>query len=350
MLLEINLIFFSSFVILLLNRKLAKRIGLLDKPNARKLHNDAVPLVGGISIYLILLFFLSSNPNLIEHNWLYLLCISILTTVGVIDDKIDLNFKIRLIIQTFLTIFMMKMTNIELQHLGDMFGIGDISLGWSSSLITVLAIIGATSAFNMIDGLDGLLGGLSIITFSSLTYLLTQSGHVNLAYLCIILITAILPYLLLNLGILGHKRKIFMGDAGSMMIGFTVIWVLLDISQNQDVEPLMRPVTALWLIALPLMDMVAIMIRRIRKGVSPFKPDRKHLHHIFQDLGLSEKHTLLCICFIAAVFAGFGIYGEIQKISEFTMFRLFILCFICYSIFLNHALKSNKLTHSIVTV
>ena len=114
-----------------------------------------------------------------------------------------------------------------------------------------------------------------------------------------------------------------------MLIGFTVIWLLLLSSQNGSTPPL-RPVTALWLIAVPLMDMAAIMIRRVRRGDSPFKPDREHLHHIFQRLGLNSVQTLIAICSIAALYAGFGIYGEIANISEYVMFWAFIVCFIFY--------------------
>jgi UDP-GlcNAc:undecaprenyl-phosphate GlcNAc-1-phosphate transferase len=99
-----------------------------------------------------------------------------------------------------------------------------------------------------------------------------------------------IPYALINLGILGRKRQIFMGDAGSMMIGFTVIWLLLGASQANN-QILMRPVTALCIIALPLMDMAAIMYRRIKRGRSPFRPDRVHLHHICQRAGLSKAQT-----------------------------------------------------------
>jgi UDP-GlcNAc:undecaprenyl-phosphate GlcNAc-1-phosphate transferase len=120
-----------------------------------------------------------------------------------------------------------------------------------------------------------------------------------------------------------------MGDAGSMMIGFTVIWLLIGASQTPG-NPMIRPVTALWLIALPLMDMVAIMIRRVKQGKSPFKPDREHLHHICQRLGCSPIQTLVLICAIAAAFAGIGIIGEIFAIPEFLMFYSFIAMFTAY--------------------
>ncbi|MFH4691406.1 UDP-N-acetylglucosamine--undecaprenyl-phosphate N-acetylglucosaminephosphotransferase [Vibrio alginolyticus] len=334
MLLELSFIFFSSFATLFLMRKIAKQIGLVDKPNARKLHNGAIPLVGGISICLVLAQYLTFKPDIIEHSWLYLLCICVLTVVGAIDDKIDLSFKVRMGIQAALSIVMMKVAGIELHSLGNMFGFGEINLGFGGSIITILAVIGAINAFNMVDGIDGLLGGLSIVTFSALAFLLQVDSQHGLAYLCVVIIVAMLPYIFMNLGVLGRERKVFMGDAGSMMIGFTVIWLLLGVSQTGSSEPLIRPVTALWLIAVPLMDMAAIMIRRIRRGDSPFKPDREHLHHIFQRLGLGPKQTLIAICLIASVYASFGIYGETTKISEAIMFSLFITCFILYSIIL----------------
>ena len=317
-------------------RKVAKRVGLVDKPNARKKHDGAVPLVGGISICLVLAQYLTFKPDIIEHSRLYLICIMILTFIGAIDDKIDLSFKIRMGIQALLSLMMINVAGLELQSLGNMFGIGDISLGWLGSLITIIAVIGAINAFNMVDGIDGLLGGLSIVTFGALAILLQVDSQHGLAYLCVVIIVAMLPYICMNLGILGRERKVFMGDAGSMMIGFTVIWLLLGVSQTQGSEPLMRPVTALWLIAVPLMDMAAIMIRRIRRGNSPFKPDREHLHHIFQRLGLGPKQTLVAICFIASLYAGFGIYGETKNIPEFLMFILFIILFAVYSTLLSY--------------
>jgi UDP-GlcNAc:undecaprenyl-phosphate GlcNAc-1-phosphate transferase len=183
----------------------------------------------------------------------------------------------------------------------------------------------------MVDGIDGLLGGLSIVTFAGIAILLQVESQHGLAYLCIVFIVAITPYILMNLGILGRKRKVFMGDAGSMMIGFTVIWLLLGASQEKN-SFLMRPITALWLIAIPLMDMAAIMFRRVKRGDSPFKPDREHLHHIFQRLGFTSRQTLTIICVIASCFASFGIYGELSDIEESIMFSLFILCFIAYAI------------------
>ena len=181
----------------------------------------------------------------------------------------------------------------------------------------------------MVDGIDGLLGGLSVVTFGAIGILLNLANEQSLSYLCLLLVVCMIPYIVMNLGLIGRERKVFMGDAGSMMIGFTVIWLLIGASQTPG-NPMIRPVTALWLIALPLMDMVAIMIRRIKQGKSPFKPDREHLHHICQRLGCSPTQTLVLICSVAAAFAGVGIIGEVFAIPEFLMFYSFIAMFFAY--------------------
>ncbi|CAH0534279.1 Undecaprenyl-phosphate alpha-N-acetylglucosaminyl 1-phosphate transferase [Vibrio stylophorae] len=330
MLLELLFVGCFSFCSLVVMRKFAKQINLVDKPNSRKLHTGAIPLIGGISIYMSIGYFLAARPDIIQNNNLFLSCLGILITLGAIDDKMDISFKVRLAVQAIVSILMIQYANIELDNIGNVLGTGEIRLGFLSPVITILAVIGAINAFNMVDGIDGLLGTLSIVTFASLAIVLRVDGQSGLAYLCLIFIVATLPYILMNLGIFGPERKVFMGDAGSMMIGFTVIWLLLGASQNQT-GMLLRPVTALWLIAIPLMDMAAIMIRRVKRGDSPFKPDREHLHHIFQRLGFSSKQTLVIISSLASTFAMFGIYGEISGISERTMFMLFIICFMGYT-------------------
>lgn len=317
-------------------RKFAKKIGLVDKPSVRKLHDGTIPLVGGVSICISILYFLFNNPEILPNAELYATCILILVSIGVLDDKYDLNFQLRFAVQAGLSIIMMVVGDIELNTIGDILGSGDvITLGWFGYFITIFAVVGAINAFNMVDGIDGLLGGLSIVTFGGLGIMLHFDGQSSLAYICLVLIVTIIPYILLNLGIFGRKRKVFMGDAGSMLIGFTVIWLLLLSSQNGSAPPL-RPVTALWLIAVPLMDMAAIMFRRIRRGDSPFKPDREHLHHIFQRLGYTSHQTLAIICLVASSFAAFGIYGELLNIAESTMFTLFILCFAAYTVAMSY--------------
>jgi UDP-GlcNAc:undecaprenyl-phosphate GlcNAc-1-phosphate transferase len=134
-----------------------------------------------------------------------------------------------------------------------------------------------------------------------------------------------------------------MGDAGSMFMGLTVMWLLVLGSQTQGSQGAsFRPITALWIIAVPLMDMLAIMIRRIRKGDSPFKADNGHLHHICMRAGLSSRQALWVISSIAICAALVGIIGEILQVSEWLMLIVFIVLFVMYSYILQHAWKFTR--------
>lgn len=292
------------------------------------MHTGNIPLVGGVAICITIVQYIYSHADMINHANLYMCCIVGLTAVGALDDRYDLSVKIRMLVQTLISIAMIYFSQTELVSLGNILGFGEISLGYGyvGGIITILAVIGCINAFNMVDGIDGLLGGLSVVTFVAIGILLNISNEQSLSNLCLLLVVCMIPYIIMNLGLIGRERKVFMGDAGSMMIGFTVIWLLIGASQTSG-NPMIRPVTALWLIAVPLMDMTAIMIRRVKQGKSPFKPDRDHLHHICQRLGCSPTQTLILICSVATVFAGVGVIGEVFVIPEFLMFYSFIILF-----------------------
>ncbi|PSV32318.1 UDP-N-acetylglucosamine--undecaprenyl-phosphate N-acetylglucosaminephosphotransferase [Photobacterium sp. GB-72] len=330
-------VFITSFLTLFLMRKVAKKIGLVDKPNARKLHQGAVPLVGGISVFLALcavfIIYLPMNLNLV----LYLSCSGVLIVLGALDDKFDLSFKIRLFVQAGISLAMIVIGGHSLHNLGYLMGSETIALGEvAGSIITIIAVIGAINAFNMVDGIDGLLGGLASVTFTALGVVFFTSGNEYLGTFCLLIVAALIPYILLNLGFLFGKRyKIFMGDAGSMFIGFSVVWMLIRGTQEPSIDAF-KPVTALWLIALPLMDMATIMIRRVRKGHSPFKPDREHLHHICQRMGLSPLMTLFVICLMASICAVVGLWADMNGVEESTMFIAFLGLFAVYFTVINH--------------
>ena len=152
------------------------------------------------------------------------------------------------------------------------------------------------------------------------------------------MIAAILPYIMLNLGILGRRYKVFMGDAGSTLIGFTVIWILLETTQGKT-HPI-SPVTALWIIAIPLMDMVAIMYRRLRKGMSPFSPDRQHIHHLIMRAGFTSRQAFVLITLAAALLASIGVLAEYSHfVPEWVMLVLFLLAFFLYGYCIKRAWK-----------
>lgn len=340
-------VFLTSFVSLFTFRKVAKYVGLVDKPNSRKHHNGAIPLVGGIAVFFSTSLSLFTYSPLEVGVVVYLSCSLILIVLGAMDDRYDISFKYRLFVQACISIMMISIGEKSLVNLGLMMG-NDVLLmpAWASYIVTILAVIGAINAFNMVDGIDGLLGGLASVTFGALGFLFFLTGNLDLLNFCLMLIAALIPYIMLNLGFpLGKRFKVFMGDAGSMFIGFTVVWLLIEASQGGEYKTI-RPVTALWLIALPLMDMACIMIRRIRKGQSPFQPDREHLHHICQRLGLSSSSSLIVICFMASLMAFVGIISDYYAFNETMMFAFFLLTFGVYFYVITHIWKITSFFNS----
>ena len=255
--------------------------------------------------------------------------------IGVLDDKFDLRVRIRIIGQIIIASLMIYGVGGYVTNLGNLFGFGNVELGSMGILFTYIAIIVVINAYNMIDGINGLIGSLSINTFASIAVLFIMSGQTDYLSYPLILATAILPYLIFNLGVfdklLGKDTKrIFMGDAGSMFVGLSVIWLLTMGTQGEQAS--FRPVTALWICAIPLMDMLAIVIRRYKKGKSPFKPDRDHLHHILQRLGFSAKQTLVLISIVAVALSTIGLAGEYFNIVESTMLLGFLVTFFFYNL------------------
>ncbi len=327
--------FLSAFMAIKLFKPIAIDVGLVDKPNARKHHEGQVPLIGGISIFAaVLAASLLWLPNTIELR-MYLIASAMMVFIGALDDKYDLKVRIRIVGQIIIASLMIYGVGGYIYNLGDLFNFGNINLGPFGIIFTYVAIIVVINAYNMVDGIDGLIGSLSLNTFMAIAILFLMSGNHGYLSYPLILATATLPYLMFNLGFFKkYTKKIFMGDAGSMFIGLSVIWLLSMGTQGEGAS--FRPVTALWICAVPLMDMLAIVMRRYRKGKSPFKPDRDHLHHILQRAGLTSKQTLITISIFSVLMSILGLLGEYFQVPESIALILFILVFILYNRYARH--------------
>ncbi|MDG6896124.1 UDP-N-acetylglucosamine--undecaprenyl-phosphate N-acetylglucosaminephosphotransferase [Volucribacter amazonae] len=338
--LNLLLTFLCSFLTIMLARPLAIKWGLVDKPNYRKRHQGAIPLIGGLALFMGNLCFYLLAWDQTRLPYLYLFCVLVLLVIGVLDDRFDISPLLRASIQALLAIAMVWFGDIYLNNLGQVIGPFQVQLGFIGIVITIFVTIAVINAFNMIDGIDGLLSGLSCVSFAAIGILMLRDNQQDLAFWCFALILAILPYALFNLNVFGQAKKVFMGDSGSTLIGFTMIWILLLSTQGQG-HP-MNPVTALWVIAIPLIDMVAIIFRRLRKGKSPFRPDRLHIHHLMVRAGLTHRQAFLVITLFSALCAGFGILGEVYYINEWIMFILFIGLFFLYSYSIMHAWRVTR--------
>jgi len=330
--------FFSSILTIKILLPLAPQIGLVDMPNDRKRHDGAIPLIGGISIFTGVLIASSLFVQQSQLLNLYLISSALLVFIGTMDDIYDLNVAPRMIFQGLVAAIMVFGGSLYISDFGNLLSFGDVNIGSYGMIFTLLACITAINAFNMIDGIDGLAGSMGIITTASILILNIFSDKLQFVLLPIILIVATIPFLFYNVS---HKnprgKKIFMGDAGSMFMGLTVIWLLAIGTQGDN--PSFHSVTALWLIAVPLMDMFAIMIRRMRKGCSPFQADNGHLHHICMDLGLTSRQSLWVISGVAILFSFIGLIGELFVVPQWIMLLGFILLFFIYSQILSYVLN-----------
>ncbi len=333
---EFATVFIFTLAFLFYARKAAKHVGLVDRPGLRKRHQGAIPLAGGVSVMAGICFAFAIMHHHIPQIRLYLFSAWVLVFIGILDDRFDVSVKIRALVQAIIALVMMFTGKLYLLSFGFILGPWEMVVGPFGYILTLFAVWASINAFNMIDGIDGLLGCLSCVTFLAMGILLFSSGYISLGIWCLIMITTITPHILFNLGIMGRRYKVFMGDAGSTLIGFTIIWILLESTQGE--LPAIAPVTALWLIAIPLMDMVAIMYRRMSKGMSPFAADRQHIHHLIMRAGFTSGQTLMLITLIAVLLAGIGVLGQnLSFISDWIMFSLFLLIFIFYGYCIKHA-------------
>ncbi|GGX60369.1 undecaprenyl-phosphate alpha-N-acetylglucosaminyl 1-phosphate transferase [Saccharospirillum salsuginis] len=286
---------------------------------------------------LAALFFVPASS---EMGFLLAAC-ALLTMTGSIDDRYDLHYQLRLGVQALSACLMIWGANTSLLSFGDIFGFGDIKLGFLSIPITIVAVIGMINAFNMIDGIDGLSGGLSLITVTALYFLIGDRIADGASNILLLMIGALTAYLIMNLHIFPKwTPKIFMGDAGSMVLGFTITAFLIRYSQG--IKEIMMPVTGLWLVAVPLMDIFVTCIRRIRHGRSPFHPDRTHVHHIFMKAGLSRRNTLLVILAFHSIAVTIGVVLETTIHSDYISFIFFAVLFFAYLEFIKHSFKASK--------
>ncbi|MCI2285020.1 UDP-N-acetylglucosamine--undecaprenyl-phosphate N-acetylglucosaminephosphotransferase [Colwellia sp. MSW7] len=334
--------FFFAFLAIKFCKPVAVEMGLVDKPNERKQHSGHIPLIGGISIFIaVLAASLLWLPDTLELR-MYLIASAMMVFIGALDDRFDLRVRIRIVGQIIVASLMIYGVGGYVSNLGNLFNQGDVTLGSMGILFTYIGIIVVINAYNMMDGIDGLIGSLSINTFTAIAILFIMSGQTTYLSYPLIIATAIMPYLMFNLGLFDKvfgedTKKIFMGDAGSMFVGLSVIWLLTMGTQGEQAS--FRPVTALWICAIPLMDMLAVVFRRYKKGKSPFKPGRDHLHHILQRTGLSSKQTLVLISTIAVVFSGIGLLGEYFEIAESIMLISFITLFMLYNLIIKAITK-----------
>ena len=257
--------------------------------------------------------------------------------MGMIDDRYELSARFRLFGQVLISGIFVYGLDVHIDNFGNLFGFGDIYSGWLGYPLTVLSLVGVINAFNMLDGMDGLVGSIVMVALIGLVGLFGVNGHPNLQILSMIFIGAIAAFLVFNIwGGVENQRlgKVFMGDSGSMFLGLS-LGVLVIYGSQQPVSAF-TPVTALWLVLLPMTDMFTIMYRRLRRGRSPFEPDRTHIHHIIMRAGYSKKQALNIMVTVQFAFVIFGIGLYKIGVSDFACFLTVLFFFFVYQLIMKN--------------
>ncbi len=295
----------ASLVFILVLTPFAERLRLLDQPNHRKHHGTDVPLVGGIAIYLVILSAMLVLDPPEKLSWL-MLSVSFLVAVGVLDDALGLGVRVRFASQILATAVMIVGSSLWIRSLGlDGWGLETV-ISWLGVPITVFSVVGLTNGFNMVDGIDGLASGHMLIGLASVSMTLyVTHGEVHQLEWFVILMSSVFAFWLVNLSLTPLKR-VFLGDAGSLLLGFVMAWTL--IYYTQEPVSLMHPVAALWCVTIPVFDTLVVIARRVKNKRSPFSPDRNHFHHLFVDMGMNPGVALSLILGLSIVVNLFGIW------------------------------------------
>lgn len=344
--------FFCTLIAIVTLAPLASKVGLLDVPTVRKQHRDTIPLIGGLAIFIALLAgaLLWGTDNTLTltikgQNALGVLlgCSAFLVITGMLDDRFHLGVVMRITSEVLVALTVIELLDLRLTWLGDLIGTGQIKMPPTISYIfTVVAMFGLMNAFNMLDGIDGLLSSLVITTIVGFhLFTATKPGLIS-----IFILASLSAFLISNLKLSPIIPKSFLGDAGSKLLGFIIVCLLLGAASGQvGGQKLIKPATALFLVAIPLFDMAFTTLRRIIRQESPFAADRSHIHHLFLELGFSHRRTLVMIVTINLAATGLGLLLHRLNAPEYYQFGIFIGMFLLYCLLVSQAwIVASKIT------
>ena len=320
----------------------AHHYNLLDHPDERKHHQGAIPVVGGLAMSFAIAVSAAWSLAGTDIFWGLIVSIAIIVAVGLLDDRTGLSVGTRFLWQGIAGLIVALFAGAQLANLGDLLNIGPVALGVLVVPFTVFAVVGVANAFNLSDGVDGLAGGLALISTAFVAVAAHFSGTEETLVVLLILGGALMGFLCFNMRSPWLCRaRVFMGDSGSLMVGFLLAWAAIRVTQAE--KNALPPAAALWFFAIPLLDTVSLMLRRMLKGGSPFHPGRDHLHHILLRAGYTDSQVVCFIHLVALAFGLVGFFGWRWGVPDAVLFYGFLGVFALYSAGVRHAWKLMRL-------
>jgi len=299
----------------------AKSFDLVDIPNQRSSHDTPKPRGAGIGMFLsfVLTSILFYHDFFLENCTFYI-SLFIVFTAGLLDDVKDVSPKLKFIFIIAAVVLLFFTTDLKITSLGVWFG-KDLTLPFAISLFfTIFVVVGYTNALNLIDGLDGLAGGISLIIFLTFLYLGYIYHDDFIIYVSLIMSVSIFAFLFFN----WYPAKIFMGDSGSLLLGYTISVVAIKLIQHIHTIPI------LFLAALPILDTIMVMVRRIQRGMSPFKADKSHIHHKVLKWKTKVDYSVMLLLLIQVSFSLLGILIAMQSNFINLLIYLIVLKIVFY--------------------
>ena len=293
------LCFITAFVVTMLCIpviiKLAKKFSLYDMPNERKEHEFPIPTMGGIAVVAgmmtALFMWLPARYEAMQVSFFF--SVIVIFCMGIMDDIKDLSARYKFLIQIGLAI-LMATAGIRITSFEGLFGIYDLPLP-AQYTFTLLTIVGVTNAFNLIDGIDGLAGGIGFMSLTTLGIFLLLNGDQTSALIAFSLAGGIVAFLYFNF----NPAKIFLGDTGSLVLGFSIAVLCIRLMQVNTIRVLPHaPLFILGIVFIPVFDTIRVFAVRIWKGKSPFQADKTHIHHLLTKAGFSHVFATWLICLL----------------------------------------------------
>jgi UDP-GlcNAc:undecaprenyl-phosphate GlcNAc-1-phosphate transferase len=321
--------FLATLMLIAVLRPFAAQLGLLDWPTLRKAHGQPVPNVGGLAMGLAFLGCCLLARGLGPRIFWLAAAAAIVLAGGLLDDRNDLGALPKFGFQAVAAFLIVHFDGATLDHLGALLGPHRLVLGAIAGPLTVFAIVGVMNALNMADGMDGLAGGLALVATIWFAVAAANGAHALELQVACALAGLLLAFLLFNARIPGRRRAlVFMGDAGSLFLGLVLAWLAIRLSAGE--QPALAPITAVWIVGVPLADCLALLLRRTWNGRNPFRADRGHLHHLLQSFGLGHGRVSSILFAASFVMGGIGYLGARAGVPEYIMFGGYCALWIAY--------------------
>lgn len=282
--------------------KIARKKRLLDRPNARKLNQKPIPMLGGVGVLCgifcaVGVAGLNFSPRPMHIEIIIALVIMLYTGVG--DDILDFSPTVKFALQVFAAILVVVPADISIKSLGGLWGLYHLP-SWLAVGFTVFVIVGIINAINLIDGIDGLCALFVMSVSLTAGVYFTLLNDMSFAVMAFATTGALLPFLLHNL--YGEKYKMFLGDGGSLSLGLICALFAVRIVESEgSISSMSAIALAFALLALPVCDTLRVMTSRMMRGYSPFRPDKSHLHHMLLNLGMTHQISAIAIVLLSFV-------------------------------------------------